>query len=235
VTGLLQALLLVSLASHIPPRDATAFTGDTPLDLRRHMPAHSGLEPRRTIGVSVSVMAHEFDAHLVRKIREVVASTGSADDRPTQTLVDIIWQCAARVRGEIRKRLDAGLKNDVVGLMKLVPDWRAQHRTDTTKPRSHSFVVTNLGALDGAGRKADAEDSRSNSWRIEHSVFAISAEVGGAAFQVAPISVKDKALCVSCSWQDCIVDVKLAEALVADLERWLRFLGSSSSGSKIIP
>jgi hypothetical protein len=62
-------------------------------------------------------------------------------------------------------------------------------------------------------------------------VFAISAEVCGAAFQVAPISVKHKALCVSCSWQDSIVDVELAEAIVADLERWLRFLGTSCVSS----
>ncbi|KAI3321129.1 hypothetical protein HD806DRAFT_504690 [Xylariaceae sp. AK1471] len=229
VTGLLQALVLVSIASHIHPRDATAFTGSTALDLRRHVPAHPGLEPKRTIADYVSVMAHEFDADLVRKVREAAASTSSVDDdTPIPALVDLVWQCATRVRGEIQKRLDLGLKNEIVGLMKLVPDWRAQHRTDASKPRPYSFVVTNLGVLDGAGMRADMEDSGLDRWGIEHSVFATSAEVCGAAFQVAPISVQDKALCVGCSWQDCVVDVKLAEAIVADLERWLRFLGKSS-------
>ncbi|RWA08647.1 hypothetical protein EKO27_g6458, partial [Xylaria grammica] len=82
----------------------------------------------------------------------------------------------------------------------------------------YSFVVSNLGVLDGGG--GDAE-----SWGIAHSVFAISAEVVGAAFQVSPISVKGGALCVSCSWQDCVVDAGLAGAVVADLDLWLRFLG----------
>ncbi|KAJ2967419.1 hypothetical protein NUW58_g10457 [Xylaria curta] len=112
--------------------------------------------------------------------------------------------------------------------MKLVPDWRAQLRTEASKARPYSFVVTNLGVLDGARTPSDpVDDAEDRGWGIEHSVFAISAEVCGAAFQVSAISARDGALCVGCSWQDCVVDLKLAEAIVADLARWLRFLGES--------
>jgi hypothetical protein len=230
LTGLLHALVLVSLASHVKPCDAKAFAGNTALDLRRHVESRPGLDPKRTMGNYVSMTSHEFDADLVRKIRE--AAFPSADllrkrEDVAPALVDFVWQCAARVRAEIQKRLDQGLKNDVVGLMKLVPDWRTQLRNEVDKPRPYSFVVTNLGTIDGAAReKAELENgSKPESWEIEYSVFAISAEVCGAAFQVSPISVKGKALCVSCSWQNCVVDVKIAEAIVVDLERWLRFLG----------
>ncbi|KAH8157336.1 hypothetical protein CIB48_g10909 [Xylaria polymorpha] len=181
----------------------------------------------------VSQMAHEFDADFVREIRAAVV----ADDAPpSQTLVTLVWRCAARVRADIQKRLDRGLKNDLVGLMSLVPDWRAQFRTEASKARPYSFVVTNLGVVDGvapgtaavaadddAGKGKDGGDR--GSWAIEHAVFAISAEVCGAAFQVSPITVRGGALCLSCSWQDCVVESKLAETIVADLARWLRFLG----------
>lgn len=235
VTGLLHALLLASMASHIPPSDATAFVGSTALDLRRHVSELGpGLDPKRTMADYVSQMTHEFDVDLVRDVREDVDGGDGGDGALSPALVSLIWQCATRVRSEIQKRLDQGLKNDLVGLMKLVPDWRAQFRTEASKARPYSFVVTNLGVLDGAETKTGKEAERKNgdspvteNWTAEHSVFAISTEVCGAAFQVSPISVRDGALCVSCSWQDCVVDVKLGEAIVADLERWLRFLGRS--------
>ncbi|KAI0441592.1 hypothetical protein F4803DRAFT_522722 [Xylaria telfairii] len=231
VTGLLHALVLASTASRIPAQDALAFTGSTALDLRRHLgqPA-PGLDAKNTMADYVSQMAHEFDADFVREIR---AAGGADDAPPSQALVNLVWRCAARVRADIQKRLDRGLKNDLVGLMSLVPDWRAQFRTEASKARPYSFVVTNLGVLDGAAAAADnvrgeEGDDRGGSWAIEHALFAISAEVCGAAFQVSPITVRGGALCLSCSWQDCVVDSKLAEAIVADLARWLRFLGEDS-------
>lgn len=209
-------------------------------------------DPKRTMANYVSLTPHEFGVDLVREIRDLSSPQDGAargtvahkdgdkneNETPSPALVDLVWNCAARVRGEIQKRLDKGLKNDIVGLMRLVPDWRAQFRTEASKPRVTSFVVTNLGVVDGVGvgarnegtnLAAEEEDlaDREEAWGIEHAVFAVSAEVCGAAFQVAPISVKDGALCVSCSWQDCVVDLEMAEAIVADLERWLRFLGSS--------
>ncbi|KAI8628370.1 alcohol acetyltransferase-domain-containing protein [Xylariaceae sp. FL1651] len=242
LTGLLHAVALASLASRLHPRDAAAFAGSTALDMRRHMQpqpaAHPGLEPKRTMADFVSAMTHDFDAELVRKIREAAAASAfpassslrerdGDDDTPfPPALVDLVWQCAAQVRAEIQKRLDLGLKNDIVGVMKLVPDWRAQFRDQARKPRACSVVVTNLGALDGAAAPANDEHiSPGNRWEIERALFGISSEVCGAAFAISPISVKGKTLCVSCSWQDCVLDVKLAETIVADLERWLRFLG----------
>ncbi|TRX88986.1 hypothetical protein FHL15_010108 [Xylaria flabelliformis] len=265
LTGLLHALTLASLAARIKESEATAFTGSTALDLRRFLgrTAPKGLEPSRTMADYVSQTAHVFDADLVREIRAAAAATTTTvsdddddddDAPPSPPLVNLIWRCATRVRSEIQKRLDHGLKNDLVGLMRLVSDWRTQFRTEASKPRPYSFVVTNLGVLDGSSSSSSSPDaaaaakeeeeekkkkkkkedrgsssssSGNNSWTIEHAVFAISAEVCGAAFQVSPISVRNGALCVSCSWQECVVDGELGEVIVADLRRWLRFLGES--------
>ncbi|KAI0858432.1 alcohol acetyltransferase [Xylaria cubensis] len=236
VTGLLHALILASMAARIKESDAIAFTGSTALDLRRFLgqTAPKGLEPSRTMADYVSQTAHVFDADLVREIRAAAATVSGKDAPPSQPLVDLVWRCATLVRSEIQKRLDSGLKNDLVGLMRLVSDWRAQFRTEASKPRPYSFVVTNLGVLDGgsldtttAADVAKDEEEKDRGWTIEHAVFAISAEVCGAAFQVSPISVKNGALCVSCGWQECVVDAELGEGIVADLARWLRFLGES--------
>jgi len=255
LTGLLHAIVVFSMATHIPPSQATAFANDTALNLRRHLPSHPRihptLEPARTMSNYVSLMGHKFDADLVHKIRETrmagaisaPASKVSGEENLPAGLVDLLWQCAARVRAEIQHRLDMGLKNEIVGLMHLVSDWRAQLREDALKPRQYSCVVTNLGAFDAAtvaspmpgekdtdqnykeGGSAEAESGPDSDWEVQHSAFALSTEVCGAAFQVSTISVKGKALCVGCSWQDCVVDLKLGETMVAELERWLRFLG----------
>ncbi|KAI0103053.1 alcohol acetyltransferase-domain-containing protein [Nemania sp. FL0031] len=233
ITGLLHALVLVSMASHIPARDATAFTGSTALDLRRYLgPRIPGIDPTRTITNYVSATHHEFGVDLVREIRSVIASgrgegEGEGEDALSPAAVELVWKCAALVRSEIQSRLDLGLKNNLVGLMKLVLDWRAQFRADAAKPRTNSFIVTNLGVLDGVGAQSGGEAKVEDRWGVAHSVFAISTEVCGAAFQVSPISVRDGALCVSCSWQDCVVGVKLAESIVADLGQWLRLIGKS--------
>ncbi|KAI0544737.1 alcohol acetyltransferase-domain-containing protein [Xylaria curta] len=233
VTGLLHALVVASMAARIKP--ATAFTGSTALDLRKFLETSADLEPKRTMADYVSQMAHVFSADLVREIREAAVPVVSGDVTLPPPLADIIWRSATRVRAEIQKRLDNGLKNDLVGLMRLVSDWRAQFRTEASKPRPYSFVITNLGVLDGSldtigakeKREGEEKEEKDGGWTIEHAVFAISAEVCGAAFQVSPISVKNGALCVSCSWQECVVEAELGEAIVADLKRWLLFLGES--------
>ncbi|KAI0872419.1 alcohol acetyltransferase-domain-containing protein [Hypoxylon argillaceum] len=234
VTALLHALLLVSMAARLPANKATAFTGITALDLRRYLDADAA----RTMADYVSQTPHQFGADVVREIRGAIteaaaaaAASGDDDPAPSPALAALVWRCAARVRGEIRKRLDDGLRDNLVGLMRLVPDWRAQFRVEASKARPYSFFVTNLGVLDGdgggGGAATEPNGEAGGRWGVAHSVFATSPEVCGAAFQVSPISVRGGALCVSCSWQDCVVDVELAEAIVADLERWLRCIGTS--------
>ncbi|KAI0204470.1 alcohol acetyltransferase-domain-containing protein [Astrocystis sublimbata] len=245
VTGLLDALVLVSLALRIDVATAAAFTGATALNMRRHLgqPA-PGLEAKRTMANYVSSMKHEFGVDLVREIREAAAVREDDDNGETSplppTLVNIIWRVATRVRGEIQERLDGGLRDDIVGTMKFVSDWRAQSRKRTTKSRPESFVVTNLGVLDSSFPDVAAAEAKEttdvasgeghrssdDSWSIGHAVFATSTEVCGAAFQVSPISVRDGSMCVGCSWQDCVVDKRVGEGIVADLRQWLRFPGN---------
>ncbi|KAK5633346.1 hypothetical protein RRF57_009060 [Xylaria bambusicola] len=242
VTGLLHAVVLTSMAAHIPA--ATAFTSSTPLDLRRHLGVDGAkcldFDPRRTVANYVSIVWHKFGTDDMREIRAaaVAQKSPSGEDGENPALVALVWRYASRVRAEVQKRLDHGLKNDVASLMGLVPDWRAQHRATARKTRLVSFVVTNLGVLDGEPasmtktvevekEKARDEDTAAEGWKITQSTFAISTEVNGAAFQVSPISVRGGALRIGCSWQDCVVELGLAETIISDMERWLRFLARS--------
>ncbi|KAI0503424.1 hypothetical protein F5B22DRAFT_549957 [Xylaria bambusicola] len=240
ITGLLHVVVLISMAAHIPA--ATAFTSDTPVDLRRHIEADKikrlDFDPRRTMANYVSTTWHKFGVDDVREIR---AAKRSSNGEEEPALVALVWRHAARVRAEIQKKLDLGLKNDINNLMGLVTDWRAQHRANAHKARLLSFVVTNLGVLDGEPastttqttevekekEKKGQDDAAAEGWKITQSTFAISTEVLGAAFQISPITVRGGALRVGCSWQDCVVERGLAETIISDMERLLRFLAKS--------
>ncbi|KAI0390096.1 alcohol acetyltransferase-domain-containing protein [Xylariaceae sp. FL0594] len=230
LTGLLQAVLLCGMAKNIPTEKAGAFAHDTALDLRRHVTSLP--MPERQMINYVSLMSHKFDGELVGKIRGYVSKKPPATDgekgQPDEGLVALLWHTASRVRAEIQARLDLGFRNEIAGLMHLVPDWRAQHLLDAQKPRKYSCVVTNLGVFDpdpDPDQKEDVAEQNNSSWSVQHAAFSLSTEVCGAAFQVSTISVRGGALCVGCSWQDCVLDHELAETMVEELESWLRFLG----------
>jgi len=224
LTSLLQALTLVSLASNLTEDKAQAFESITAIDLRRFLPSDHKefpwLRPERTIANYVTVLPHDFGNPLLTQIRSQT-KVNTSESALSTDLVNLIWSISSTVREEIKSKLDNGLKDDLVGLMKFISDWREEVTNETRKPRKYSWFVTNLGVLDGnqATKEGDA-------WSICRAQFSLSAEVPAAAIQISPMTVAGGLLCVACSWQDCVVEESLGERLLADLERWLHQLGT---------
>lgn len=166
LTGLLHVLTLASLASRLSQEVAPAFASGTTIDMRRYVddspPAYPWLQLNHTMGNFVTLMTHEFERELVGRIRSLlcrplgsVAASGSdqGDERPaflSTDLLGLIWPAAARVRGEIVRRLELGTKNDIVGIMRFVGDWWQEMASAARKPRLHSWWITGIGVLDGA-------------------------------------------------------------------------------------
>ncbi|KAF2117149.1 alcohol acetyltransferase-domain-containing protein [Lophiotrema nucula] len=125
LTALLHGLTLVSLSSHIDDAKATAFASSTAIDQRRFLPSDHAdfpwLEPTKTIANYVSIMDHEFNNMLVGRIRQQIGAN-KQKHLLSRDLLGNVWSTSARVRREIQRRLDDRLKNDLVGLMKFVPD-----------------------------------------------------------------------------------------------------------------
>ncbi|KAI1761897.1 alcohol acetyltransferase-domain-containing protein [Hypoxylon sp. FL1150] len=212
LTGLLHGLTLVSLTRAV--EEAKGFASRTPYDLRHFLPsntpAYPRLQPKETLCNYVSVVDHEFDAELVALIRSTVPQGGVNTSLPAETM-DIIWSVSARVRREIKARLGSGMNNDMIGIMKFVRDWRPQQESEARKPRYLSWLVTNLGVLDGDAPKTQQDEG---------------AKVPSAVLSVSVMTVKDEQMCVTCTWQDCVVDTNLAKGLMGDLERWLNEVAS---------
>ncbi|KAJ3534555.1 hypothetical protein NM208_g7489 [Fusarium decemcellulare] len=221
LTGLLHAIALISLTPLVPEAEVSEVTGSTPLNLRRFIPARSeafpDLEPEKTMNCCVTSTYHKFDHDLMVHIRSRL-STVSADEKMT-ACADIMWEVAARVRDELRDKLNHGLKNDKVGMMGFVDDWREYAKEALHKPRSATWLITNLGVLDGKGCS-----KRANDWTIERANFLLAADVPGEAFSICPVAVKGKELTINVDWQGGVVDDKMGDQLVADIERCMMHL-----------
>ncbi|RWA07680.1 hypothetical protein EKO27_g7410 [Xylaria grammica] len=224
ITALFQALVLVSLAPLLG--DMKGFASRTPYNLRQILPSkpakYPWVEPKDSMCNYVSVMEHEFDTSVVTQIRSQIPdkSTGIS---LSPGLLDIVWSVAARIRGEIKARLDSGVRNDVLPIMRLVYDWRTQQESEARKPRYLSWLVTNLGVVDGGGSEKRQDPER---WAIRKADLLLSAEVPSAALSVSLMTVKDEEMCVSCTWQDCALEGSLVEHLMDDLKRWVDEIAS---------
>ena len=246
LTGLFHGLILASLASHIQEKDASGFQAATTINIRRFVPpappGYPWLEPERTMGNLASLLHHTFNPELVARVRSCHTTPALKTDVSvlSKALADLIWDVAARVRGEIADKLDLGVKNDVVGTLKFVCDWRSQMKNAARKPRQASWMVTGLGVLGGDENSPPAHDHDNtgalnggeqchtiDAWRLRRAQFALSAEVPAAALMISPMTAAGERLCVGASWQDGVVDTALGERVMADLERWLGQIGVS--------
>lgn len=251
LTGLLHALTLASLSSQLSQDSAPAFASGTTVDMRRYVdespPDYPWLQPNLTMGNFVTIMTHEFESRLVDQIRARLADNAAASGAPGEPgqvatpalsveLMDLLWSAAASVRRDIERRLELGLKNDMVGVLKFVGNWQQEMSSAARKNRKHSWWVTGTGVLDGASSKSGHGanvmprnfEEGTDTWTIQRAQFALSTETKGAAINISPMTVAGGQLCVTATWQDCLFDVSFGEQVVLDLQSWLNHIAQKS-------
>lgn len=247
LTGLLQALVFVSLARQLNDTISPAFQSATLVNLRRYLPAalpgYPDFRPERTMANYVTYKGHKYDTRLTRKIRSKLppATASGEGTLLSKAVLTDMWSVATRVRREVKRKVDSrGLKDDIVGLMRFVGDWRQQMSHAASRPRQFSWWVSNIGVIDGRpppgvkpGQEESAESDRHQStketWSIRAAQFALPGEVPGGAILISPVSVAGQGLWIGLSWQDCVMDVALGERLQDDLARWMDQIASETS------
>ncbi|KAI1655000.1 hypothetical protein F4813DRAFT_194328 [Daldinia decipiens] len=224
----------------------------------------------RTMGNYMTTVDHVFDEEWVTKIRTASVINDSSHralkhsedkrcepeeyfkdqemvERRMLALQSLIWPVAKTVRGDLVKRLDEGTKNDQMGLMKFISDFRALLKERLEKPRSHSVAVSNIGVIDGKAPSSlsdiknsvegasDAFTGANSRWSIDKSIFSISSEVHGAALGACLVAAKDGELYVSCGWQENAVSTDLGGGLTGGLGVVAKVLRTGSGPMSIAP
>ncbi|KAK6216058.1 hypothetical protein LQW54_003832 [Pestalotiopsis sp. IQ-011] len=228
LTGLLHGLALVSLALRLGADEAPGFHTKTAIDLRRFLPSgpekYPWFQPERTMGNYVTVIGHLFPANSVTQVRSERLAGASNEPLSANTLGHI-WTAAAQAREEILHKLEDGLKNDIVGLMRFVGNWQTQMSDTAHKPREYAVFVTNLGSIgEGVPPPDTAPESSGSSggwWVVNRAQFSLSAEVASAALMISIMSAHGGQLCFAVTWQESVISTTLGEGFTADIERWL--------------
>ena len=125
-----------------------------------------------------------------------------------------LWAESARNREQIVDKVQDGQRNDLIGLFKWVgvKDWQETMGDMARKTRQFSWIVTNIGVMEGGG---------GSEWSMSRAQFGLSAEIPAAAIEISPVSVAGEGMSVGASWPDCAVEESFGEGVMADLERWL--------------
>lgn len=245
ITALIHGLALIAFSSHLNAKAAPAFQSSTIVDHRRNLPAAPKNVPwvsyDRAVANYVTQAFHKYDARLVKRIRSKLATSASEGKELSPELLRELWAVSARSRREIVGRLEAGLQNDLVGVFKYVTDWQQTMSDLANKKRQFSWLVTNIGVVDGSASKGKSKTTTQSPtngdtepadeiqrWSIERAQFGLSAEIPAAAIEFAVVSAAGGGMCVSATWPDCAVDSTLGQRIMADMERWLNQLASQS-------
>ncbi|KAF4982095.1 hypothetical protein FZEAL_2201 [Fusarium zealandicum] len=225
ITGLLNGIAFVSLASQLPEQYLSGMTGETALDMRRFTPlgppGYEWLQPDKSVSIFVSKMHHELDESTVSKVKRLAQAASSGQEQMS-ALEDVLWSASVAVREEIKDRLDAELKNDDISMMKSVGDWRNYMQDATKKPRESLWIVTNLGVLDGNPLATSGDHEKG--WSIRRAKFTVCAHAVGCFFCISAIAVKGGELSIDVSWPDNIADAGIGEQLMSDIQSWLKYV-----------
>ncbi|KAH7317033.1 alcohol acetyltransferase [Stachybotrys elegans] len=218
ITGLLHALIFISLCHRLSTQPG--FNGGTTVNMRRFINAEdtAKYKPDSMMGNYVTLMGHAFDHSLTARARAL------QHDAKKEQLQDLVWEVAARVRGELEQKMQTGTRDDMMGLVGMMAgsgDFRSILKGELQKDREFSWEVSNMGTLDADAAPAPTGSDGAGGWQLERLVSSQSAVANGAAILVFPISVKGGVLCTTITAQKGVVDEQLTEGLAKDLEDWL--------------
>jgi hypothetical protein len=136
--------------------------------------------------------------------------------------MDEIWSVATDLRRSMEQHINNIPKDDVMGLLRWVTDWKKFWLSKVGKPRQDTWEVSNIGSLPGG--HAEGEEM-AGGWRIGRSFMSQGATVAGAAISISVAGVAGGEISMVLGWQEGIVNTETVESLARDLQDWLGRLG----------
>lgn len=145
---------------------------------------------------------------IVARIRSKLPANASEGTDLSADIQRKLWDVSAQNPLEIVDKLESGLRNDLVALFKYVTDWKQTTNNMANKTRQFTWLVSNIGVIDGN----TSDDGQK--WSISRAQFELSAEIPDAAIEFAPVIVAGRGMCVGAICLDCAVDPMLGELII---------------------
>ncbi|ROT41771.1 hypothetical protein SODALDRAFT_331555 [Sodiomyces alkalinus F11] len=245
-TGLFHALTATSLARRLPASEARSFLSGSAISLRRCVDRRTtnggSFDPETQFAILVSSIAHSVPLETLARLRDAAVGRGGGNAD------EAMWDVARAVTASLRERVATLPRDDVSGLLKYIADMRAFVRYADGKPFSWTWQVSNVGAMlpcpprkttaaseqqvgahDDGVCGNEAAEGAADRWKITRAVFSQSALKTSAAVMLNLVGLVGGELTCTVTWQDGIMDDKVMEDLVADLQAFCRSLGDNET------
>jgi energy-coupling factor transporter ATP-binding protein EcfA2 len=221
LTPLLNILVLISLARHVPPETATSFTGTTPISLRPYVRKDAKFDTKTQFSGLVTAEQHDFTQEIVADLRQRL---GKVAQGPDSDLVETqIWTLSTKLKIDLRKKAEKLPADDMMGMLKYAGDWHPWWQKMDGKPRKKTWEVSNVGTMDGGCEGSDPGQAKK--WTATRDVFSQSAMKLGAAIGVNVAGIAGGVVSISLTWPEGVVDNELINGLMSDLAEWTRRFG----------
>jgi hypothetical protein len=255
LTGVLEALLFLAVAKHVPATNAKVFKSGMPISMRRFVT--KAAQERHKFAADtwvrncVGEVMHQWDEPLVEKVRGQFANSKTSAGLTTE-LEETLWETAAQARKNITEHIAKDNRNDLAGLMFLIDDWPKYFRDEMKHPRELTWVLSNIGSFEGghdgplpaapapASSSASTADeeatvtnghspkegSSSDKWTMENILWLGSAFAGyGPACGLRVTGIKHRGLSMTWNWQKGMSPDNVFDKIADDLQVWLREIG----------
>lgn len=207
LTGLIHALTLLSLARQLPSEKI--FHSQTPVSLRPYVSVPN-FDPSKSAAVLVTVFSHEFSPEQVHSLQSLLA-----DGKDNAALEQKVWEVAASVKADLKRRAEELPADDTTGLLRYTGDLRERFKKMDGKPMGTTFEVSNVGVINGSDASAEVN--------ITRLAFCQSGSQVGAAVKASVSGCKGSgSISITWAWQDEVVENQLVDGIKEDLGTWIR-------------
>lgn len=218
LTTLLHALVAASLSQRLPADVAQKFVGNTPIGLRpfaKRSPI-STVDPTNSMGSFATPHSFTVSEEVVTELRthQPSGSTGGEVDAD-----GLVWKLATAVRESMKARLAQIPRNDIMGMLAWVSDWKQYWLGQLDKPRRVTWEISNVGSMP---RLPDNDSRDKPQWRIEQSIASQSVGVTSGSFVVNVSGLAGSGINLALTWQEGILEEDLVDGVKADLDKWFR-------------
>ena len=218
LTGLLHALTLVAFSANVREEQATEFTGDTYIDLRRFI-TDKPIDPENTMFSVVMSLSHNFDKSLVGKIREQIGKNTSIAVPDDQSLA--IWEVAADVKAQIVRRIEYGTRNMDTGLINFIPNTKKYLEQELKKLRKTIWGISNMGVVSNDLADNDPKSSDKDVWNVDRCILTQSSFKTGEAYDISVAGVKGGSISICFIWEQGIIPDDVGVNIAKNIEAQL--------------
>lgn len=212
LTGLIHALMLLSLARQLPSEQV--FHSQTPMSLRPYV-SDPGFDASKPAAVLVTFCSHVFPPEQIRPLQSLLS-----EGRNDMSLDKQVWDVAAGVKADLKRRAESLPADDTAGLLRYTGDLRERFKKMDGKPMSTTFEVSNIGVTDGDDGSAEV--------KITRLAFCQSGSQVGAAVKASVAGCKGSGgVAITWAWQDGVVDDELVDGIKEDVGAWMKNLAQS--------